>query len=219
MMVVPKGAVGVSRFRRGGSDAHRISAAAQRPVQPIFSVIQMALRNRGPGAAVSGSGGQDAEGRWGRMDAPPMLAVAATLVGRDGRDRRGTLQFAGDRLAVVDAAGKYAVQAGLIGDWMIISFEKIAGGPSYRAQGVEAFSFSSCLDVRRDRSAWKLTLRAPIRSGAGGRRLHRGAGVLADGCSGGCRGHAHRSPACHRGLVRIADASGIGRGARGGRVR
>jgi hypothetical protein len=96
-------------------------------------------------------------------------------------------QVAGDRLAVVEAVGKYAGQGVLIGGWVITSFEKIARGPSYRARGVAVFSFSGCLDVRRDRIAWNLTL-GSTPSRAEGRRLHRGAAVLAEGRSGGCGG-------------------------------
>ena len=63
-------------------------------------------------------------------------------------------QVAGDELAVVEAAGKYAVQGGLIGDWTITSFGKIARGPIYRAEGAEVFSGRP--EVQRDRSAWAI---------------------------------------------------------------
>ena len=180
-------------------------------------------------------------------------------------------QVAGDELAVVEAAGTYAVQGGLIGDWTITSFGKIARVPIYRAEGAEVFSGRP--DVQRDRSAWaircarcasaaasgpgsasgagsswerartrsaratrasagavgvlamvdtgtgravstfsigNLTLCGPTRSRAGRLRLHRDAGVLVDGRSSGRRGDGHRSPACHRGLGRRRDVSGIG---------
>jgi hypothetical protein len=180
-------------------------------------------------------------------------------------------QAAGDQLAVVEADGKYAVQGGLMGDWTITSFGKIARGPIYRAEGAEVFSGRP--DVQRDRSAWaircarcasaagsghrsasgagssrerartrsaaatrafagaagvlamvdtgtgravstlstgNLMLRGPTRSRAGKCRLHRGAGLVVEGSSGGRRGDGHRSPACHRGLGRRRDASGLG---------
>jgi hypothetical protein len=59
-------------------------------------------------------------------------------------------------------------------------------------------------------SIGNLMLRGPTRSRAGRRRLHRDAGVLVDGRSSGRRGDGHRAPACHRGLARRRDSSGIG---------
>lgn len=54
-----------------------------------------------------------------------------------------------------------------------------------------------------------LMRRGPTRSHAGRRRLHRGAGVLAEGRSG-APGRRPPDPACHRGLSRSRDAPGIG---------
>lgn len=54
-----------------------------------------------------------------------------------------------------------------------------------------------------------LMLRGPTRSRAGRRRLHPGAGVLAEGRSG-APGRRRPDPACHGGLGRRRDASGIG---------
>jgi hypothetical protein len=47
-------------------------------------------------------------------------------------------QVARDELAVVEAAGKYAVRGGLIGDWTISPFEKIARAPIDRADCASA---------------------------------------------------------------------------------
>jgi hypothetical protein len=63
-------------------------------------------------------------------------------------------QVAGEELAVVEATGTHAVQRGLIGDWTITSFGKIARGPIYRAEAAEVFS--GRLGVQRDRSAWAI---------------------------------------------------------------
>jgi hypothetical protein len=139
-------------------------------------------------------------------------------------------QVAGNQLAVVEAAGNYVVQGGLIGDWTITSFEKIARGLIYRAEGAEVFSGRP--DVQRDRSAWAIRCercasaagggpRSASRAGssregartrsAGATRAFAGAaGVLVAGRSGGRRGDAHRYPACHRALGRRRDASRIG---------
>ena len=180
-------------------------------------------------------------------------------------------QVAWDQPAVIEAAGTYAVQGGLIGDWTITSFEKIASGPVRRVEGAEVSSGPA--DVQRDRRASAISCsrcasaadrgprsasgagsspeRAPTRSAgatrafpdaadglvmvdtrtwravstfcignlmvrgrtpsrAGRRRLHRDAGVLVDGRSSGRRGDGDRSPACHRGLGRRRDVSGIG---------
>jgi hypothetical protein len=218
IIVVPKGLVGLSRPRRGARTRPAFSAAAQRHFSKyLVRYGTMALRHRGPGAATRGVVAkmprEDRPGwvrrpclRW-RRRAWVVTAASAEM----------PCMSAGDRLAVVRAPGKYAVQAGLIGYWAITSFEKIARGSSYRAQDVALFS--GCLDVQRQRSAWNLTLPGPSRSRACGNQLHPGAGVLAQGRSGGCRGDARQSPAGHRGLHGRADASGIGRGARGGRVR
>ena len=53
------------------------------------------------------------------------------------RDRRDACRGAWDQLAVVEAAGTYAVHGGLIGDRTISSFEEIARGPIYRVEGAE----------------------------------------------------------------------------------
>lgn len=63
-------------------------------------------------------------------------------------------QVAGDQLAVREAAGKHAVQRGLVGDWTIGSFGKIARGPIYRADGAEVFSDRR--GVQDDRRAWAI---------------------------------------------------------------
>jgi dienelactone hydrolase len=59
-------------------------------------------------------------------------------------------------------------------------------------------------------SIGNLMLRGPTRSRPGRRRLHRGAGLVVEGRSGGRRGDADRYPACHRGFGRRRDASGHG---------
>jgi hypothetical protein len=70
-----------------------------------------------------------------------------------------------DQLAVLEAAGTYAVQGGLIGDWTITSLEKIARGPIYRAES--AGVFSSRPDVQRDGSAWAIRGLGPRRDASG----------------------------------------------------
>ncbi len=59
-------------------------------------------------------------------------------------------------------------------------------------------------------SIGNLMLCGPTRSRAGRRGLHPGAGLVVEGRCGGRRGDAHRYPACHRGLGRRRDASGLG---------
>lgn len=62
-----------------------------------------------------------------------------------------TYEVSADQLAVVEAAGKYAAQVGLIGDCAIASFKEIAAGLISRARSTEVFS--GCLDVERERRA------------------------------------------------------------------
>ena len=256
------------RLRSGSSSP----PAARMPFSEcLVAYGTMCLTSCGPRAATRG------------LDAHMPLEYGAGWVGRPCLRRRWSLwvgatataeipyQVAWDQPAVVEAAGTYAVQGGLIGDWTITSFEKIASGPVRRVEGAEVSSGPA--DVQRDRRAWAIRCarcasaagrgprsasgagsspeRAPTRSAgatrafadaadvlvmvdtrtwravstfcignlmvrgrtpsrAGRRRLHRDAGVLVDGRSGGRRGDGHRSPACHRGLGRRRDASGIG---------
>ena len=62
-----------------------------------------------------------------------------------------TYQVFADQLAVVEAAGKYTAQVGLIGDCAIASFKEIAAGLISRARSTEVFS--GCPDVERERRA------------------------------------------------------------------
>jgi hypothetical protein len=62
-----------------------------------------------------------------------------------------TYQVSADQLAVVETAGKYAAQVGLIGDCAIASFKEIAAGLISRARSTEVFW--GCLDVERERRA------------------------------------------------------------------
>ena len=94
------------------------------------------------------------------------LEYGAGWVGRPCLRRRWSLwvgatataeipyQVAWDQPAVVEAAGTYAVKGGLIGDWTITSFEKIASGPVRRVEGAEVSSGPA--DVQRDRRAWAI---------------------------------------------------------------
>ena len=143
----------------GGFLNHDYGRGARRRPQPrcrsanvLVAYGTMVLRSCGPRAATRG------------LDAHMPMEYGAGWVGRPCLRRRWSLwvgatataeipcQVAWDQPAVVEAAGKYAVQGGLIGDWTITSFEKIARGPIYRAEGAEVFSGRP--DVQRDRRAW-----------------------------------------------------------------
>jgi hypothetical protein len=105
-------------------------------------------------------------GRNSGLDAHMPLEYGAGWVGRPCLRRRWSLwvgatatgeipcEVAWDQPAVVEAAGTYAVQGGLIGDWTITSFEKIASGPVRRTEGAEVPSGPA--DVQRDRRAWAI---------------------------------------------------------------
>jgi hypothetical protein len=92
------------------------------------------------------------------LDTHMPLEYGAGWVGRPCLRRRWSLwvgatataeipcQVAWDQPAVIEAAGTYAVQGGLIGDWTITSFEKIA-----RARSV-AWKAPRCLQVLRTSS-------------------------------------------------------------------
>jgi hypothetical protein len=91
--------------------------------------------------------------------------------------------------------------------------------PTRSAGATRAVADAADVLVMVDTRTWRavstfcignLMVRGRTPSRAGRRRLHRDAGVLVDGRSSGRRGDGHRSPACHRGLGRRRDASGIG---------
>jgi hypothetical protein len=87
---------------------------------------------------------------WRRAAAPLLLAAAATLALAASASATTTYQVSGQQTVVDEAAGKYAMHGGLIGDWTITSFTEIAKAPIFKAKGTELFS--GCLDVRRDGS-------------------------------------------------------------------
>jgi hypothetical protein len=61
-----------------------------------------------------------------------------------------TYQVSGKQTIVDEAAGKYAMHGGLVGDFTTTSFTEIAKTPIYRAKGTELFS--GCVDIGRDGS-------------------------------------------------------------------
>jgi hypothetical protein len=85
-----------------------------------------------------------------RWAAPILLAAAAALVLAASAGAATTYQVSGKQTVVDEAAGKYAMHGGLIGDWTITSFTEIAKAPIFRAKGTELFA--GCLDVGRDGS-------------------------------------------------------------------
>ena len=202
-------------------------------------VCHNVFRELRPVGRDSRSGGIDAAGPWGQIGGRTVLAVAVTRVGRGNRDRRDACRGAWDQLAVVEAAGTGAVHGGLISDRTIASLEKIAGGPIYRAEGAgggprparwagssrerartrsaaatgsfaDAAGVLAMVDAGTGRGVSRsLMLRGPTRSRAGRRRLHRGAGVLAEGLRG-APGRRLPDLACHRGFSRRRGAPGIG---------
>ena len=153
------------RLMCAASTAMPVPGRRRRPgdseaVRRIFSgVCHNVFRELRPVGRDSGSGGTDAAGLWGQIGGPTVLAVAVTRVGRGNRDRRDACRGAWDQLAVVEAAGTYAVHGGLIGDRTITSLEKIARGPIYRAEGAGSGPRSarwagSSRERARTRSAW-----------------------------------------------------------------
>lgn len=150
-----------------------------------------------------------------------------------------TYQVSADPPAVVEAAGKYAAQVGLIGGCAIASFKEIAAGLISRARSAEVFSGRSAEATRafaggasvlgpvvtatvQGVSASRvamLTRRGSTRSRGGGRRLRRGAGLVIEGRGSGRRGDSRRPPACRPGLGRSGDAPRIGRRAGDGSGR
>jgi pimeloyl-ACP methyl ester carboxylesterase len=87
----------------------------------------------------------------------------------------GVCQVSADQLAVVEAAGKYAAQVGLIGDSAIASFKEIAAGLISRARGTECSRVVWTSSVRgvRGRSVRHAALRlqalGPVRRARRGR--------------------------------------------------
>lgn len=82
--------------------------------------------------------------------APLLLVAAAALAPAATANAATTYQVSGRQIVVDEAAGKYTMQGGLIGDWSITSFTEIAKAPLYKGKGTELFV--GCLDVRRDGS-------------------------------------------------------------------
>jgi hypothetical protein len=87
---------------------------------------------------------------WRRSAAPIVLAVAAALALAASAGAATTYQVSGKQTVVDEAAGKYTMHGGLIGDWTFTSFTEIAKAPIFKAKGTELFS--GCLDVGRDGS-------------------------------------------------------------------
>jgi hypothetical protein len=85
-----------------------------------------------------------------RAAAPLLLAAAAALALATSASAATTYQVSGKQTVVDEAAGKYAMHGGLIGDWTITSFTEIAKSPIFKAKGTELFA--GCLDVKRDGS-------------------------------------------------------------------
>jgi hypothetical protein len=89
-------------------------------------------------------------GTWRRLAAPTLLAATAALALATSASAATTYQVSGKQTVVDEAAGKYAMHGGLVGDWTFTSYTEIAKTPIYRAKGTELFS--GCLDVARDGS-------------------------------------------------------------------
>ena len=85
-----------------------------------------------------------------RVWAPLLPVAAAALAPAATANAATTYQVSGRQIVVDEAAGKYTMQGGLIGDWSITSFTEIAKAPLYKGKGTELFV--GCLDVRRDGS-------------------------------------------------------------------
>ena len=128
-----------------------VAARTPRPFsESLVAYGTMSSQSCGPSAATRGSGAHRCRWTMGPDRWADRACGGGDACGSGNRDRRDALPGGWDQLAVVEAAGTYAVHGGLIGDRTITSFEKIASGPIHRAgrrRCPQVLRTSSVIDV------------------------------------------------------------------------